>query len=573
MLEITQQVSDVLRDYGLTRLQINVYVALLRLDEATPAQIARACKIHRVEGYRILKELTELGLVYQKLSSKRGFSAVNPRSMLSNLVSLKAEELKNLRKKGRDLIPLLESFRKDLHDDNENPSNSEARFRITLGERQSREIITRLWRQAKKELLILIPKGDFQHLTSNLRLISKWFGELSNKGVDIKILVDPDSETANILGSVAEKCKIRCLEQILFHMTIVDGSQILLGSYSGIHESRSPAFLWTDSLDFINSTSRMFEELWKNSFSYEERLIALRTGLPVERTEVVRGKDEIERLLANAIHHSEKRLFIALAKGSENIITDLAELTGKLKDPHTKVLIEIDRHSRVSLVDQLLDLAEVRHCQRVPFTALITDREAIVISRARVSVRGAEPEEGIWIRSRNTVDQFYNVANNAFKEATSAEAKLLEIRTGITGIGEGFLRQLGSLKDGLPQNLEEQEHEPDFTTADTRLFKRLPGVTYFISAKSAENKLEAAFAVVDPKASTPKYFHAGEEVTTVLQGTLEVHVGESAFTLNEGDTLQFSSRTPHSWRNPGNDPVKAFTVSTPPSFFGKGAPA
>jgi transcriptional regulator with XRE-family HTH domain len=43
---------------------------------------------------------------------------------------------------------------------------------------------------------------------------------------------------------------------------------------------------------------------------------------------------------------------------------------------------------------------------------------------------------------------------------------------------------------------------------------------------------------------------ADVELVYVLQGSLELRVGEEAFILDEGDTLSYSPRDPHTWRNP-----------------------
>jgi len=92
METVTEDSTQVLYDLGLTRLQVEAFLALLKMGISTPAQIARACSIHRVEGYRVMKELSRLGLVEQRLSDKRStFSAVSPKSMLSSLISIKAE--------------------------------------------------------------------------------------------------------------------------------------------------------------------------------------------------------------------------------------------------------------------------------------------------------------------------------------------------------------------------------------------------------------------------------------------------------------------------------------------------
>jgi transcriptional regulator with XRE-family HTH domain len=60
--------------------------------------------------------------------------------------------------------------------------------------------------------------------------------------------------------------------------------------------------------------------------------------------------------------------------------------------------------------------------------------------------------------------------------------------------------------------------------------------------------------------------HVGEEVGFVVDGELELVVGEDKYRLGVGDSFVFRSETPHSYRNPGKTPAKVIWVSTPPTF-------
>lgn len=57
-----------------------------------------------------------------------------------------------------------------------------------------------------------------------------------------------------------------------------------------------------------------------------------------------------------------------------------------------------------------------------------------------------------------------------------------------------------------------------------------------------------------------------EECIIVLQGKVEVTIGEESYILHENETITFSSRIPHGWKNIGTDVLKLLWVITPPSF-------
>jgi transcriptional regulator with XRE-family HTH domain len=60
--------------------------------------------------------------------------------------------------------------------------------------------------------------------------------------------------------------------------------------------------------------------------------------------------------------------------------------------------------------------------------------------------------------------------------------------------------------------------------------------------------------------------HDAEEGGIILQGRLEVTVGEHVQTLSAGDAYRFNSRLPHRFRNTGNEDCVIVSACTPPSF-------
>ncbi|MGE0314209.1 MAG: helix-turn-helix domain-containing protein [Lautropia sp.] len=60
--------------------------------------------------------------------------------------------------------------------------------------------------------------------------------------------------------------------------------------------------------------------------------------------------------------------------------------------------------------------------------------------------------------------------------------------------------------------------------------------------------------------------HEGEEVGFVIDGHLELQVGDETWSLGPGDSFCFRSELPHRYRNPGPGRTRVVWVSTPPSF-------
>ena len=82
-----------------------------------------------------------------------------------------------------------------------------------------------------------------------------------------------------------------------------------------------------------------------------------------------------------------------------------------------------------------------------------------------------------------------------------------------------------------------------------------------------DQSLEGNIHVVSPGATNGgEIKHVGEEMGFVIQGELELTVGDTTHHLRTGDSFFFRSELPHSYRNPGDIEARVLWVNTPPTF-------
>src|SRR5688500_528889 len=75
-----------LKQLGLHKSEIRVYLYLLEAGVSTPPQIAKGTSIARTNCYHILKELEDKGLIQQQASGKRkAYLARDPESIVAAL--------------------------------------------------------------------------------------------------------------------------------------------------------------------------------------------------------------------------------------------------------------------------------------------------------------------------------------------------------------------------------------------------------------------------------------------------------------------------------------------------------
>lgn len=92
---------------------------------------------------------------------------------------------------------------------------------------------------------------------------------------------------------------------------------------------------------------------------------------------------------------------------------------------------------------------------------------------------------------------------------------------------------------------------------------RLERVTPNVEGQSLEGNIH----VVSPGGTNGgEIKHVGEEMGYVIQGELELTVGDTTHHLRTGDSFFFRSELPHSYRNDGKIEAHVLWVNTPPTF-------
>lgn len=94
-------------------------------------------------------------------------------------------------------------------------------------------------------------------------------------------------------------------------------------------------------------------------------------------------------------------------------------------------------------------------------------------------------------------------------------------------------------------------------------------ITYYqVGGDLRDSQLQILHEHYEPGADTGQSMlsHDAEEGGIVVQGRLEVTVGDQVRTLSAGDAYRFSSRLPHRFRNTGRELCVIVSACTPPSF-------
>jgi HTH-type transcriptional regulator, sugar sensing transcriptional regulator len=82
---------------GLTQYEARLYVALIRRDGSTPADLARVTRVPRPRVYDVVDSLVAKGLAVHRPGHAAGFVAVDPKQAMARLVEAQAQRLEMMR--------------------------------------------------------------------------------------------------------------------------------------------------------------------------------------------------------------------------------------------------------------------------------------------------------------------------------------------------------------------------------------------------------------------------------------------------------------------------------------------
>ena len=176
----------------------------------------------------------------------------------------------------------------------------------------------------------------------------------------------------------------------------------------------------------------------------------------------------------------------------------------------------------------------------------------------------------------------------AVRKLKGLSQRELARRVGVTNSTISLIEQnrvspsVGSLKkvlDGIPMSMadffaadDDQSHlSPFYSEADQPNLGQ-KGIDYFLVGAGQPNRsLEVLREIMQPGADTgeDRIRHSGHEGGVVVQGQLELTVGDETRLLGPNEGYYFEGSTPHRFRAVGDKPLFIISANTSPRSRGE----
>jgi sugar-specific transcriptional regulator TrmB len=270
---------DGLMIYGLSPVQAQVYITLLKLGRSTAKAISINSDINRVDVYRAVKRLSKLGLIEQVLGKPIAFTAVDPDQALDILLGAKSSQVERLRSGKIFLKTRLEMLALDKHPKNQTTAEEEELFvNVLSGEQVFRRLKSMVGNSKKEVLTIFSPRSLILYDRIGIPELEQ---QQVAHGIRIRAITSITRDNYREATTYSRIVELRHLQQLSSHLryTIVDHSLLLLPVADPPANLGEATALWTDSKSLIIGLVDDFERLWSNASPSSNRLARLQTML------------------------------------------------------------------------------------------------------------------------------------------------------------------------------------------------------------------------------------------------------------------------------------------------------
>jgi len=264
----SEKSAEMLMDFGLTRNQAKVYIAIARLQLSSVGKISKVAKVRREDVYRILPKLQKMGLVEKLLGTPAKIRATPVEEALSFLIK---HEEDMARERASALKAKSKTFLKNFSRTSILDMEEITSFTL-LSDRES--IIRKsaiMIRNAKRSLDLVCSRSKLMQFVHEF---AEQMTEAAKKEVRIRVVSEMPEHEDSIPRIIEEHTSpgisldLRYCDLRSSHYMIVDYEEALMATTTSGNLAENP-LLWTNSDSLVGVLQKDFENLWHNSVSWK----------------------------------------------------------------------------------------------------------------------------------------------------------------------------------------------------------------------------------------------------------------------------------------------------------------
>jgi sugar-specific transcriptional regulator TrmB len=252
-----------LNSYGLTVNQGKIYLYLLKRPGSAVRSISKALGLHRVDVYRKVHELEDLGMVEVLLDNPRTYVASDPKTLLL-LLRKQEDGIKRLKQRTGIFLAKLEEYRHSASRLYDETSRMVSSYRLVVGRsKYLREIKTMIQNANTEVLRIVSAEGIIRTFSSK---VVKEYAKARSRGVVLRMISEVNSQNRAYAKRISKIVDLRHLDNVHLRFMVVDKStSVITGRYdekSMSLDALDDNYLVVKDPKFAETCCFFFEHLW-----------------------------------------------------------------------------------------------------------------------------------------------------------------------------------------------------------------------------------------------------------------------------------------------------------------------
>ncbi|MGZ4851156.1 MAG: helix-turn-helix domain-containing protein, partial [Candidatus Bathyarchaeia archaeon] len=431
-----ETIEKVLKNFGLTDTEAEVYIFLAKHGVLKSREIARQMKKDRAQSLRILKSLQSKGLVEGTLEVPMRYAAVSFEEVIDSRIKAKRDEAALIESTKTELL----SYWKKISKTPLEPSLE--KFVVIEGERTIYPKIAQMIRETKNQFLSVSTTADlargiqfglFEEMVIH-SLKSKaqfrFITEVSKQNIgSVKSLLERILKTeVNIKGrnpelglSLFPRMMIRDSEEIVFFIKPRTATETL------------DLCLWTNCTDLVRAFTVVFEDLWRNSIDIKTKIREVETGTKTTpKTYIINDAETAHKKYDETVNSAEKEItVITSSQGLLEIWKNKQLLNDWIhKGISVKIMAPIISEN-MDIVQQLSTQYEIRHIPGGYLATTIIDGKHLFQFKSSASeqeTHESKPnfENAFYTNDSEHVTKTKNMLNDVWRNALTPSAITLE---------------------------------------------------------------------------------------------------------------------------------------------------
>jgi sugar-specific transcriptional regulator TrmB len=279
---------ELLGDLGVPEKGARVYLAACRAGPQSASELGRLSAVNRVEAYRIIKQLTEAGLLIPNRGRPQRFAALAPEELVDRCIRKASERLHRLEADREKVLSGWEESRTELDD------GDPRKFAVLEG----RGTISRFLQKriGTAERKVLLSTGGRTLSTFLEGGIDRALREAGDRGVKVRVLTEvypPNLGAAKLFAGFSE---LRHSANPVVNRSVVIDRVGALVYVSGDDEfgptTDEQVALWSSAPMFVRLACDNYRRMWAPATRADARFVELENPLSAVLP-VVAGKEAV----------------------------------------------------------------------------------------------------------------------------------------------------------------------------------------------------------------------------------------------------------------------------------------